>query len=272
MDNLKLLQKAKQGDIRSFHELYSAFQDQLKSYLYRLVTNRNDMEDVAQDVFIIAFENIKTFREEANLKSWVFTIATNHAKRILKDGNRWVPSTQEEVKALAHADPQVMHWLDHANQTAPLGRYEIREHIDYCFTCVTKMLTVEQQVALMLKDIYDFSVKEVTEIANLTEPQAKHLLHQARKKMVDIFDDTCALVGKQGVCHQCSGLNGKYNPKADSQEELMKLKFVKERDTLTKERMLELREELVKTIDPLHGNGADLHEQFFRISTLVNAK
>ena len=85
IDETKLLADAKMGDIRAFHRLFAQFQPQLKSYLYRLLANRNDMEDMAQDVFVTAFENIKSVRGEASLKSWVFTIATTMARRHLKN-------------------------------------------------------------------------------------------------------------------------------------------------------------------------------------------
>jgi len=62
MINNQLLEEAKNGDIRAFHNLFVEFQPQLKSYLYRLLANRNDMEDIAHDVFILAFEKLSGFR------------------------------------------------------------------------------------------------------------------------------------------------------------------------------------------------------------------
>ena len=227
MDDEILLTQAQTGDIRAFHTLFAEFQPQLKSYLYRLIANRNDMEDIAQDVFIIAFENIHSFRGEASLKTWVFTIATNRAKKHLKNEKRWVVDTMERTRVLAHSQPGLMAQLDQTNQQSPQGVYEIREHIDYCFTCVTKMLPIQQQVALILKDIYAFKTKEVCEIMDASSSQVKHFLHNARRKMIDIFDETCALVNKNGICDQCSELNGKFNPKQDKQAETMKIKWAK---------------------------------------------
>ena len=196
-----LLQLAQKGDIRAFHTLFLAFQPQLKSYLYRLVANRNDMEDLVQDVFIIAFENIKGFRGEASLKTWVFTIATNRARKHLKHSQRWVTDTFDHTRQLAYADGQMMELIDHSHQNAPQGTYEIREHIDYCFTCVTKMLPLKQQITLILKDIYGFKISEIAGILDTSESIVKHALHNARNTMIRIFDKTCALVNKNGVCN-----------------------------------------------------------------------
>ena len=267
-----LLQQAQAGDIRAFHTLFSEFQAQLKSYLYRLLANRNDMEDVAQDVFISAFENIASFRGDASLKTWVFTIATNHARKQLKDRKRWLTDTFERTRQLAHQETSVMQAIDYAHQQAPQGMYEIREHIDYCFTCVSKMLPIEQQIALILKDIYGFKIKEIGLIMEATQSRVKHFLRNARQTMIGIFDETCALVHKNGVCNQCSELNGRFNPKQDKQAELMKVKWVKNRDKHTTQELYQLRAKLVRGIDPLQANGADLHEVMLRIGHTVNGE
>ncbi len=265
------LQKAKSGDIRSFHSLFSKFQPQLKSYLYRLVANRNDMEDLAHDVFILAYENVNSFKGEASLKTWVFTIATNHARQFLIKEKVWHTDTFERTRSLAHKDKDVMKTIDYAHHFASQNVYDIREHIDYCFTCVSKMLPLNQQIALILKDIYGFKVREITEIINQSHGKVKHLLFNSRKRMVDIFDDTCALVNKKGICDQCSGLNGKFNPKQNNQEELMRIKMVNEKNRNDTQKLYALRTELVKSVDPLHANGSDLHEVFMNINQQVNS-
>jgi RNA polymerase sigma-70 factor (ECF subfamily) len=267
----ELLKNAQEGDIRAFHTLFSEFHPQLKSYLYRLLADRNDMEDLAHDVFIKAFENLPTFRAEASLKTWVFTIATNLARQHRKTQTRWHTDTLERTRVYAHSNPDVMQSIDFAHQFTPHRVYEIREHIDYCFTCVSKMLKIEQQIALILKDVYGFKVKEIAVIMDKTYGVVKHLIHDARKTMIDIFDDTCAFVSKRGVCNQCSELNGRFNPKQDTRAEKMKIKMVRDRLKHNRTELYNLRRELVRTMDPLHSNGSDLHEAFLKINHQVNA-
>lgn len=266
-----LLKQAQTGDIRAFHALFSEFQPQLKSYLYRLLANRNDMEDLAHDVFILAFENLKSFRAESTLKTWVFTIATNRARKHFKQRKRWYVDTFERTRALAHQEKDVMAALDYANLHAPHGVYEIREHIDYCFSCVSKMLPLEQQIALILKDVYGFKVREIAGIMDSSYGAVKHLLHNGRQTMISIFDNTCALVSKRGICNQCSELNGRFNPKQDKQAKVMKLKMVKDRSKYNTAELYALRARLVRAIDPLQGDGADLHEVFMSINHRVNS-
>ena len=60
-----------------------------------------------------------------------------------------------------------------------------------------------------------------------TEGVIKHLLLDARRDMTAIFDGRCALVSKRGVCHQCSKLNGLFNPKQNQRQEVQKLRLRK---------------------------------------------
>lgn len=266
----QLLERAKNGDIRAFQSLFLEFQPQLKSYLYRLTANRTETEDLAQDTFVLAFENIHAFRSEASLKTWVFTIATHHAMKHLKKKKRWAVDTSERTRDFAHNHEEVMNLLLHTNQSSPQGVFEIREHIDYCFTCISKVLPIEQQVALILKDVYDFKVKEIAQIVASTHGVVKHLLHNARQTMIHIFDQQCALVAKNGVCYQCSGLNNLFNPKQNAQAELMRLRMVREAENEDKQALFQLRTELIKGIDPLAAQGAELHEVFMKINHSVN--
>lgn len=79
MENEEILNAATSGDINAFQILFAEFQNQLKSFLYRLLTDRDDVNDLTHDTFIKAFTKISTFNRESTLKTWVFKIATNLA-------------------------------------------------------------------------------------------------------------------------------------------------------------------------------------------------
>jgi len=273
MEREELLQSAIAGDINAFQALFAEFQNQLKSYLYRLLTDRNDVEDLAHDSFIKAFTRIATFNRECSLKTWVFKIATNLAYDHLRKSKRWGADAQDRAADLAIGSEEIrqMFWMVH--DTSPAGAYEMKEHIDYCFTCISKTLQIENQVALILKNIYDFQVKEICLILEKTEGVIKHLLNDARNTLTDIFEHRCALINQQGVCHQCSHINEIFNPKQNQQEELMKLELVKASKKYNREQLFELRTLLVKAIDPLHAAGTDFHEEIMRcLRTAIGEK
>jgi RNA polymerase sigma-70 factor (ECF subfamily) len=273
METDQILKSAMAGDINAFQTLFAEFQSQLKSYLYRLVADRNDIEDLTHDTFIKAFSKISTFNGDSSLKTWVFKIATNLAYDHLKKLKRWKADAQDRGADLAIGSEVVKRtfWTIHDNSNA--GAYDMKEHMDFCFTCISKTLPIENQVALILKDIYDFQVKEIALILGKTDAIIKHLLNDARTLMIDIFDDRCALISKKGVCHQCSHINEIFNPKHDQQEQLMKLELVKASKKYDREQLFALRTVLVKEIDPLNASGSDLHEAIMNcVRTAIGEK
>lgn len=271
MDNLQeqTLRKALNGDINAFQSLFSEFQNQLKSYLYRLLANRNDAEDLTHDTFIKAFDKLHTFRGEASLKTWFFQIATNLSYNYLQRQKRWTEDVSEKAKNLVLENENLRNEIISVHETSPEARYDMKEHIDTCFTCISKNLPIENQIALMLKDVYDFSVTEICHILNKTEGVVKYLLQDGRNTMAAIFDRRCALVNKNGICHQCSELNGWFNPKQNQQEELMKLDLVKGSKKFDRDELYRLRANLVKAIDPIRSNGSDLQDILLRCNRMA---
>jgi RNA polymerase sigma-70 factor (ECF subfamily) len=266
---IEQLKSAKEGDINAFQDVFSKFQNQLKSYLYRLTADRNDAEDFTHETFIKAFDKLSTFRGESSLKTWVFQIATNLVYNELAHRRRWTANVSEEAKKIVLSTRSVYDNTTNVHSSMPSATYEIKEHIDTCFTCISKNLPVEKQVALLLKDVYFFSLSEICMILNKSEGSIKYLLQDARTTMSDIFDDRCAFVNKKGVCHQCSELNKWFNPKQDQQAAVMALELVRESKKFDRKALYKLRAKLVSAIDPLKSKGNELQEILMKCNRMA---
>ena len=144
-------------------------------------------------------------------------------------------------------------------ESSPHGAYVMKEHLNYCFTCVSKTLLLKNQICLWLKEVYDFKVSEIMMITALSEGKVKHAIAESRKDLVRIFQGKCALINKNGTCSQCTGLNNIFNPEQNTQIESNKLKLVKEQQSKTYDQLLDLRLQMVKSLNPLEGEGRDLH-------------
>lgn len=263
------LKAALEGDINAFQQCFAKFQPQLKSYLYRLTASRNDADDLTHDTFIRAYDKLNLFKGESSLKTWVFQIATNLAYNYLQKRKRWTVNVNAEAKELVSQNPALVSNIQQVANNSPEGRYTIREHIDTCFTCMGKTLPIENQVAVILKDIYDFSVPEITRILSKSEGTVKYLLQNARKTMTDIFEKRCALVNQEGICHQCSELNGWFNPKQDQQAARMELDLVKGSKKYDRDQLYQLRTQLIRHIDPLRTEGNALQEALMECNRIA---
>ena len=271
MDKREQLDAAKEGDINAFNNLFGEHEKQLKSYLYRLLTNREDVEDFYHNTFVKAFDKITMLKGgPSQFKSWIFTIATNLAYNHLKALKRWDTNAQDICRDSLVNDPIAQKSFMTKVMESKYNVYEIKEHIDFCFTCIAKTLPIEKQVAVLLKDVYLFKVSEVAEIMDQSPGQVKHHLVDARKVMVEMFEGRCALINQTGTCHQCSELQGIFNPKVDIQREAMKIQMIRDAKDRSKAELFELREKLVASINPVDNDGMDLHDHLMQHMKKVN--
>ena len=245
-------------DINNFTTDFEQFRPHLKSFILRMTASVEDTEDLLQDTFIKAHKNIDTFKNQSSIKTWVFAIATNLTKNFLRSKKLWTDNVTDLGKEAAMSSPDFMEKITEVRQSSPHTAFEFTEHINFCFTCLGKTLPIEQQVALLLKEVYEFKVAEIAEILEVTEGVMKHLLFNGRQTMIKIFDKRCALINKEGICNQCTELNGIFNPQHETQKELMKIEMVKRANNSTTEELLDLRTQIVKSIDPYNSTGSDL--------------
>lgn len=241
-----------------FNGEFENCKSQLKSFILRITASVPDTEDILQDTYIRGIEKLNTFEERSSLKTWLFTIASNLAKDNLRAKKRWVERVTEISREAAISNPHFFSESMFIRSTSPQGQFEIREHITFCFTCISKSLPLEQQIGLLLKEVYDFKIIEIARILDSSEAMIKYYLHEARGKMITVFEGMCALINKKGTCHQCSELNGIYNPKQIFQEEAVKIEMVKESETGNKDHLFDLRMKVIQGIDPFRSNAAVL--------------
>lgn len=238
---------------------FLAFRPQLKSYLFRLTTNKQDTEDLLQDTYMKAFDKIASFKGTSSFKTWTFTIASNLAKDNFRVQEHWGEDWMDLVRDAHVADPALFAKKRAKLEDSPDGKFVLSEHLNYCFNCTTKTLLLHQQICLWLKEVYGFKVGEIMSILDLPEGKVKHAIADARKNLTRIFEHKCALINKKGTCSQCTGLNQMYNPEQDAHIEANKLKLVREQKHQNHEQLLDLRLELIRHIDPLSGKTTGLH-------------
>lgn len=241
-----------------FNQEFEKIKPQLKSYILRMTASIQDTEDLLQDTWIRANEKRDTFKGISSLKTWIFAIASNLTIDNLRKKKRWPENVTDICKAAAKEDPRHFQETMKLIESSNYAKFEIQEHIAFCFTCIAKSLPLEQHLCLLLKEIYDFKIKEVATILQITEALVKYHLHTARQKMIEIFEGRCALINQEGICHQCSEINGIFNPKQNIQEELVKIKMVREANKADKEHLFDLRMEVLKDIDPYSSGAHEL--------------
>src|SRR5580765_3686573 len=92
-----LLRRLRERDERAFRELVEEHRDKVFNLTYRMLGNRAEAEDVAQEVFISVFKTIDTFREESKFSTWLYRVTVNHCKNRIKYNARRHDRDHDEV-------------------------------------------------------------------------------------------------------------------------------------------------------------------------------
>lgn len=206
----ELVRAAAAGDREAFDRLASPHVGRLRSLAYRMVGHPEDAADLVQDALLRGFRSLGDFRGEASFGTWLFTIATRLCLNHLRARKRWRWEAQVDLPRVAHHevhdDPQSPVHSD------PEFVFDAHEHIAFCFTCVARSLPPEQEAALVLRDVFGLSNAEAAKTLGVSHSVLRHHLARARTHMQTAFDGLCALVNKEGMCHQCSGLRRSMPP------------------------------------------------------------
>lgn len=181
---------------------------ELTAYLCRMVLRPQVAEEIAQSTFVRALEFSDSLPLEAErVRAWIFRVATNLAIDELRRHSNWREHLVEDLRDAAEASPEFV-----ARSVSMIGTPETkaiaREHLVACFACTLKNLSEERAASLLLKEVHGFTLEEVAEILGATGIQVKNWLQEARAAMTTAYDNKCALIRKEGVCHQCSELDG----------------------------------------------------------------
>jgi RNA polymerase sigma-70 factor, ECF subfamily len=189
---------------------YQLHQRELTAYATRLVVRPEVAEELVQDaaVRLLGSEVVPT--ESAEVGAWLFKVVTNLAIDHLRRHSTWRELVLVDTKARCERDEAFIS-ASRSMRGSPEQKAIAREHLMACFSCTLRNLAPFEAAALLLREVYGFSTRETASNLDATEVQVKNWLQQARRTLEARYARTCALVTKEGVCHQCVELDRFFN-------------------------------------------------------------
>ena len=189
--NVELLGRARTGDEQAFEQLIAPYRREMQVHCYRLLGSRADAEDALQETVTAAWRGLAGFQERASLRTWLYRIATNRCLNMLRTASRRPPmQLQVDVEPPEPTRRGEVVWLepypdlllgDRVDQsTDPEARYESREAISLAFIAALQLLPPRQRAALILRDVLDFSTRDVAEMLAASEDSIASALERAR--------------------------------------------------------------------------------------------
>jgi RNA polymerase sigma-70 factor (ECF subfamily) len=169
----ELLAACKRGDRLAFEELVRVTHRRVYSLAYRLVGDRNEAEDVAQEAYLRIFRGLPGFREEAAFETWMHRIVANCAMTQLRKRGRFGDVLRDEEQ------PELP--IPDRAQEITVQRDDLARGL--------ATLPLGQRTVLLLKDVYGLSVKEIAQEVGIEEGAVKVRLHRARRRLKEMLEE-----------------------------------------------------------------------------------
>jgi RNA polymerase sigma-70 factor, ECF subfamily len=178
MEDAVLIGKLKAGDKTGFHELMHLYANRVINTCYKFLLDKEDAEDLSQEVFIEVFQSIRSFRGEAKLSTWIYRIAVTKSLDELKKRKRKKRITS--IGAILHLD-EISHWI--AGGTMPDKSIGEKENMDEIMHALNQ-LPDSQRVAFTLSKIEGYTNPEIADIMKTTTIAVESLIYRAKKKII----------------------------------------------------------------------------------------
>jgi RNA polymerase sigma-70 factor (ECF subfamily) len=165
--DFNLVERYLAGDMAAFDELMLRYERQIYRVCYRFVENPDDARDLAQEVFIKAFEHLPTFRRQSSVKTWLYRIAMNHCINHVKKNSREFVEVTENIGSTR---PSIQ---------AEMEDDERREQ----FRRLVKRLPPKQKAILELRIHEQLSYEEIAKISGRSVSTIKASVFFALEKI-----------------------------------------------------------------------------------------
>lgn len=180
---------------------------ELTGYLTRLVARADVAEDLVQQAAVRLLEARSVPEDPSALRPWLFRVATNLAIDHLRRHATWRETALLDARERAEADGAFVAGSG-LLRGSPEMKQVAREHLVVCFACTLRNVGPERSAALLLREVYGFTVGEAAELLGARHAQVKSWVQEARAALAARYAESCALVSQRGACHQCVELDG----------------------------------------------------------------
>lgn len=191
MEEQKLIESLKRADTRAYRELYDDYVEKIGG-IARSYLGIDDVEDVVQEVFIKVYKNIKKFRGDSSLSTWIYRITVNVCKDMLGKKHRRkevLTSFGEEEDDEKNKIKEPVDDLQPSDELMrDLSAEEILKAID--------SLSKEDRLLINLREIEEMSYEQIAEIMDKPVGTVKSRLHYARERLKGILEERLGIEGE----------------------------------------------------------------------------
>jgi RNA polymerase sigma-70 factor (ECF subfamily) len=195
--DVQLMLDVKAGDEQSFGLLLHRYRTPLVNFLYRMVRNREQAEDLAQEVFIRVYRAREDYVPSAKFTTWLFRIATNLALNSVRDTRHQRMEVSLDAPVTVDAEDGDERPLDVAEKNPNIEEHLVQEAQRDMIRKSIDKLPEKQRAAVLLHKYQELDYGEISKILECSESALKSLLFRAYETLRVELAPLVALRGKR---------------------------------------------------------------------------
>jgi RNA polymerase sigma-70 factor (ECF subfamily) len=179
-----LIERARAGDVGAFSQIVATYRKRIFGTIARLIGRPDDVEDVAQDVFVRLYYSLDQLRTPEVFEPWLYRLTVNAAYDYLRRQRRRPESRLSDL-----SEQQVMMADAAAGREADLEaqyRRAVTEEVESLLSCVSE----QDRILLVLKEVEGLSLKELEKVYGVNENALKVRLFRARQRVLKAFESS----------------------------------------------------------------------------------
>jgi RNA polymerase sigma-70 factor (ECF subfamily) len=180
--DLYYIDKVLDGDIQSFAILVNRYKNMVFTIANRILKSREDAEEIAQDVFLKAFQSLQKFKREAKFSTWLYRIAFNTA----------ISKTRKKRIEISAIDDYTIENYTFDEILDDFEEFNLDDKRKY-FEAALKKIPEGDGVLLSMFYLQELSIEEISEISELSVSNVKVKLHRIRKKLYQTINELMKL-------------------------------------------------------------------------------
>lgn len=174
-----LLDSFKNGDMQSFEQLVIKYKDKIAKTVYSIINNVSDVDDVVQDIFLIVYKSVRSFKGNSSFSTWLYRITVNRCYQELRKRKTRNQINETDFNGETAAEIGSILPSQEENMEDKMIRNELRENIQKTLNTLPE----KYRVIFILKNINGLSYKEISETMNISMDKVKIWLFRARQKL-----------------------------------------------------------------------------------------
>lgn len=185
VDEMELVNQARQGDLAAYDELVKRYQERIYATVYHMTSNHEDANDLAQEAFIKAFHALKSFKGGSSFYTWVYRIAVNKTINFLKQRKNKAQMSLDDIDFNAEHDPDLVALISDKTPRREVNLAELQEKLNVAM----QKLSEPHRLVVTLHDVQGLSHEEIAKIMECNIGTVRSRLFYARQQLQAYLSD-----------------------------------------------------------------------------------